>query len=120
LKQAFIIQIRRGLSWEAGTSTTFFNVTIDDLLTQLDKGKNVKAVFFVDDTVLWTPLPKCQEYQLLQIRNEALTTLSDWYKDNAMTINTRKTFYQNFTLRHYQPTIKSITNHLHKHMLQNT
>ena len=36
---------------------------IDDLLlTQLDKVKNVKAVLFVDDTVLCTPLPKCEEY----------------------------------------------------------
>jgi hypothetical protein len=95
-------------------------MTIDDLLTQLGMSKTVKAVLFVDDTVLWTPLPKRQEYHFSQIRNEALTTLSDWYKDNAMTINTRKTFYQSFTLRYYQPTIKSITNHLHKHMLQNT
>jgi hypothetical protein len=93
-------------------------VTIDDLLTQLDEVKNVNAVLFVDDTVLWTPLLKCQEYQFSQIRNEALTTLSDWYKDSTMTINTRKTFYQGFTLRHYVLTIKSIKNHLHKHMLQ--
>jgi len=98
----------------------FFNVIIDNLLTQLDKVKNVKAVLFVDDTVLWTPLPKCQEYQFSQIRNEALTTLSHWYKDNAMTINTRKTFYQSFTLRHYQLIIKSIINHLQKHTVQNT
>jgi hypothetical protein len=55
-------------------------VTINDLLTQLDKVKNVKTVLFVDDTVLWTPLMKCQEYQFPHIRSEALTTLGDWYK----------------------------------------
>lgn len=59
----------------------------------------------MDDIVLGTPLPKCQEYQFSQIRNEALTTLSDWYNENGKTISTRKTFYQIFTLRHYQPTI---------------
>lgn len=55
--------MRRGLSWGAVTSTAFLNVMSDNLLTQLDKGKNVKAVLFVDDTILWTPLLKCQEYQ---------------------------------------------------------
>jgi len=54
-KQAFKIQIKRGLSWVTGTSTAFFfNVTTDDLLTQFDKVKNVKAVLFVDDTSLDT------------------------------------------------------------------
>ena len=119
-KQAFKIQSEEDCPGEQVQALPFFSVMIDDLLTQFDKVKNVKAVLFVDDTALWTQLPKCQEYQFSQIRNEAFTALSDWYKDNAIMINTRKTLYQSFILRHYQPTIKSITNHLHKHMLQNT
>jgi hypothetical protein len=54
------------------TSTTIFNVMINDLLTQLDKIKNVRSAIFVDDLVFWTSLPKYQEHQLSQIMNEAL------------------------------------------------
>jgi hypothetical protein len=72
-------------------------VTIDDLLAQLDKVKNVKAVLFVDDTVLWTPLPKCQEYQFSQKRNIALTSLSDWYKDNKYKENFLPEFHTEIT-----------------------
>jgi hypothetical protein len=32
--------------------------------------------------------------------NEALTALGNWCNENAMTINTEKTFYQIFTLNH--------------------
>ena len=45
---------------------------INDLLTQLDKIKNVRSAIFVDDLVFWTSLPKHQEHQLSQIMNEAL------------------------------------------------
>jgi ribonuclease HI len=98
-------QIRRGLPQGAVTSTTLFNVMINDLPTQLEKIKNVRSALFADDLVIWTSLPKGQEHKLSKIMHEALSTLSNWCKENAMTINTEKTFYQIFTLRHKQPTI---------------
>jgi hypothetical protein len=37
--------------------------------------------------------------------NEASTALSNWCTENAMSINTEKSFYQIFTLSQKQPTI---------------
>jgi hypothetical protein len=36
--------------------------------------------------------------------NEAMTAFGNWCNENAMTINTEKTFYQIFTLNHKKPT----------------
>jgi hypothetical protein len=41
--------ITRGLPQGTATSSTFFHVMINDLLTQTDKIKNVKSPLFVDD-----------------------------------------------------------------------
>jgi hypothetical protein len=101
--QAFKIQIRRRLT--QGACIALFDVMINDLPRHLDKFKNVKTALFVDNTVLWALLPKCQKYQFSQIWNEALTTLSTWCKKNAMTISTQKAFYQIFTVSHKEPTI---------------
>jgi hypothetical protein len=45
-------QIRRGLPQGAATSTTLFNVMIDDLLAQLEKTKNVKSAPFADNVAI--------------------------------------------------------------------
>jgi hypothetical protein len=37
--------------------------------------------------------------------NEALTALSNWCNENAMTINTEEALYQIFILSHKQPTV---------------
>jgi hypothetical protein len=73
--------------------------------TLLEKIKNVRSALLADGLVIWTSLPRHQQHQLSQVMNEALTTLSNWCKENATTINTEKTVYQIFTLRHKQPTI---------------
>jgi trans-2-enoyl-CoA reductase len=77
---------------------------IYDLLAQLGKIKNIKSALFADDLVIWTSLPKRQEYQLSKIMTEVLTALGNWCNENAMTINTEKTFYQIFSLNHKKPT----------------
>jgi hypothetical protein len=45
---------------------------------------------FADDLVIWILLPKHQEHWLSEIMSEALTTLSNWCNEKAMTINTEK------------------------------
>jgi hypothetical protein len=70
---------------------------INDLPAQLGEIKNVKSALFKNDLFIWMSLPK---RQLSKIMNEALTALSNWYNEIAMTINTKKTFYQIFTLSH--------------------
>jgi hypothetical protein len=77
---------------------------IIDLSAWFDKIKNIKSALFADDLVIWISVPKRQEYQLSKIMNEPLTTLGNWRNENAMTINTEKTFYQIFTLNHKKPT----------------
>jgi hypothetical protein len=77
---------------------------ISDLPAWLGKIKNIKSALFADDLVIWTSVPKCQEYQLSKIMNEALTALGNWCNENAMIIDTEKTFYQIFTLNHKNPT----------------
>jgi retron-type reverse transcriptase len=86
-------QTRRGLPQGAVTSTILFNVMINDLTARLCEIKNIKLVLFADDLVIWTSVPKCQECHLSKIMNEALTALDNWCNENAMTINTEKTFY---------------------------
>jgi hypothetical protein len=73
---------------------------INDLPARLGKIKNIKSALFADDLVMWTSVPKRQEYQLSKIRNEALTALGNWCNENAMTIITEKPFYQIFTMNH--------------------
>jgi hypothetical protein len=97
-------QIRRGLPQGAVTSTTLSNVMINDLPAWLGKTKNIKSALFADDVVIWTSVPKRQEYQLSGIMNEAMTALGNWCDKNAMTIDTEKTFCQIFTLNHKKPT----------------
>jgi hypothetical protein len=97
-------QTRRRLPWGAVTCTTFFNVMINDLPAWLGKIKNIKSALFADDLVICTSVPKRQEYQLSKIMNEALTALDNWCNENAMKINTEKTFYQIFTRNHKKPT----------------
>jgi hypothetical protein len=77
---------------------------INNLPAWLGEIKNIKSALFADDLVIWTSVPKCQEYLLSNIINEALTALGNWCNENAMTINTEKTFYQIFTLNHKKPT----------------
>jgi hypothetical protein len=76
---------------------------INDLPVRLGEIKNIKSAVFADDLVIWTSVPKRQEYQFTNIMNEALTALGNWCNENAMTINTEKTFYQIFTLNHKIP-----------------
>jgi predicted DNA-binding protein (MmcQ/YjbR family) len=78
---------------------------INDLPAQMEKTKNVKSALYADDVAIWISLPQCQEHQLSQIINDALTTHSNWCNENAMTINIEKTMYEIFTLSHKQPTI---------------
>jgi hypothetical protein len=73
---------------------------ISDLPAWLGEIKNIKSALFADDLVIWTSVPKRQEYQLSKIMNEALTALDNWCNEDSMTINTEKTFYQIFTLNH--------------------
>lgn len=57
---------------------------------------------FADDIVIWTA-PKNDKIQQssLEIKiNEALKLLGDWAMENNMIINTTKTVYQFFSLRH--------------------
>jgi hypothetical protein len=61
---------------------------INDLPAWLGEIKNIKSALFTDDLVIWTSVPKRQEYQLSKIMNEALTVLGNWCNENAMTINT--------------------------------
>jgi hypothetical protein len=97
-------QTRRGLPQGAVTSTTLFNVMINDLPAQLGEIKNIKSALFADGLVIWTSVTKCQEYQLSKIMNEALIALGNWCNENAMTINTEETFYQIFIMNHKKPT----------------
>jgi hypothetical protein len=60
-------QTRRGLPQGAVTSTTLFNVMINDLSARLGEIKNIKSALFADDLVIWTSVPKRQEYQLSKI-----------------------------------------------------
>jgi hypothetical protein len=78
-------------------------VIINDLPAQSGKIKKIKSALFADDIVIWTSVPKRQEYQLSKIINEALTALDNWCNENAMIINTEKTFYQIFTLNRKKP-----------------
>jgi hypothetical protein len=78
-------QTRRGLPQGAATNTTLFNVMINNLPAQLGKIKNMKSALFADDLVIWTSVPKCQEYQLSKIMNEAPTALGNWCNENAIT-----------------------------------
>jgi hypothetical protein len=91
-------QTRCVLPQGAVTSTTLFNVMINDLPAWLGKIKSIKSALFADDLVIWTSIPKHQEYQLSKIMNEALTAPGNWCNENAITINTEKTFHQIFTL----------------------
>jgi hypothetical protein len=77
---------------------------INNLPARLGKIKNIKSALFADDLVIWTSVPKHQEYQLSKIMNVTMTALGNWCNENAMTINTEKTFYQIFTLNHKKPT----------------
>jgi hypothetical protein len=78
-------QTKRGLPQGAATSTTLFNVMINDLPAW--------SALVAEDLVIWTSVPKRREYQLSKIMNEeALTALGNWCNENAMTVNTEKTF----------------------------
>ena len=98
-------QQRRGLPQGSVMSPSLFNVMINDLPPLLQTSTGIKAALFADDLVLWLSLPKKKEKELSTRMNDTLNILSQWAQENAMTVNTSKTYYQVFTLAHKTPKI---------------
>jgi hypothetical protein len=94
------MQTRSGPPQGAVTRTTLFNVMINKLSAQLGETKNFKSVLLADDLVTSMSLKKHKKRWISKIMTEALTTLSNWRNENAITI---KTFYHIFTQSHNNP-----------------
>ncbi|KAI5717320.1 hypothetical protein M8J77_003824 [Diaphorina citri] len=91
--QSSFKQIHAGLPQGAVSSTTLFNIFINDLLPTLEK-TGVKVAAFADDIVIWK-LGKSKESQQLQRDiNKALQTLSKWCTENLMVVNEATERYQ--------------------------
>ena len=96
-------QSKVGLPQGAASSTTLFNVYINDLSERLKTVKDIKVSIFADDVVIWTSACNRslrQKEKLEQTMNEALEELTAWSSENNMIVNKLKIVYQFFTLKH--------------------
>lgn len=93
---------RVGLPQGSVTSTSLFNAYINDLPGKLKAVKGIQVGMFADDVVIWITGKnnKKQQNNLEHTANEALSVLQEWTIENNMEINTTKTVYQFFSLRH--------------------
>mgnify|MGYP000415626391 CR=1 FL=1 len=96
-------QTRTGLPQGAVSSTTLFNVYVNDLPNELKSIKNIKCAMFADDIVIWTTCKNSarnHNQQLENTINKAAEKLQMWSLENNMEISIPKTNYQYFSLKH--------------------
>ena len=104
-------QLQAGLPQGAVTSCSSINLYINDLVPILTNNKDVHALLYADDLVLWTAAPKAGAKTAIENSlNCALEHLRKWCLENAMTINITKTSCQTFSLCHKQITPNIIYN----------
>ena len=76
------------------TSTTLFNVYINDL-SNIVKHANANIGMYADDIVIWASTKKnAKQHKILE------QTINEWATENNMEINASKTVYQFFSMRH--------------------
>jgi len=116
-------QTRVGLPQGAVTSTTLINTYINNLPNTVKNNKTNMGMY-ANDVVIWTSTKNNakQHETLEQTINSALNSLSMWATDNNMEINTCKTVYQLFSMRHENNNFDLKTNNqkLPKSRAQNT
>ena len=95
-------QTKVGLPQGAVSSTTLFNLYVNDLPKEFKSIENINTCMFADDIIIWTKSrnDKKQQVNLETKINEALTKLQNWAETNNMQINTHKTNYQFFSMKH--------------------
>ena len=105
------------------TSTTLFNVYINDL-SNIVKHANANIGMYADDVVIWasTKNNAKQHKTLEQTMNTSLNSLSKWATENNMEINASKTVYQFFSMPHKNDSfdLKINSQKLPKVRVQNT
>jgi len=94
-------QTEVGLPQGAVTSTTLFNVYINDLPNIVRNTKTNRGMY-ADKVVMWasTKNNAKQHETLEQTINTALNPLSKWVTENNMEISASKTVYLFFSMRH--------------------
>lgn len=89
-------QVKRGLPNGAVSSTTLFNVMINDFWKTLRNIDGIDVILYADDLVI---LVTGIEMNYLQnVMNTALRKLNQWTVENEMVVNLEKTMYQIFSL----------------------
>jgi len=89
-------QTRRGVPQGAVSSTTLFNLMINDLCKLLRMVPGVEVILYADD--LAAIISGILMVDLQERMNEVLKILYRWKKENEMEINTDKTKYQLFSM----------------------
>ena len=95
-------QTQAGLPQGTITSPILFNMYINDLAAKIKENKEVQIGMFADDIVIYTAVTN-KEHNERNIENKlnpSIKHLCEWVENNNMTINTDKTMYQIFSLKH--------------------
>lgn len=91
-------QTKVGLPQGAISSTSLFNIYINNCPNTIRSNNDIKLGMFADDVVIWTSAKNNTKKQELleQTMNTALNNLNSWATEYNMIINTLKTVYQFF------------------------
>lgn len=90
-------QTKRGLPQGSVSSTTLFNIMINDLCSILRQIPGVDVILYADDLVILVSGDSMMNIQTTM--NRALDALKVWTEENEMVINTEKTKFQTFSMR---------------------
>ena len=96
-------QVKRGLPLGSISSTTLFNIMINDLCQTLKKIPGIEVVLNADDLAIIFSNQNKEEIE--KKLNKALESLNEWTVKNEMVINQEKTKFQIFSMSN---TIKTL------------
>ncbi|GIY21598.1 hypothetical protein CDAR_471291 [Caerostris darwini] len=84
------VQLRDALPQGSVTSSTMFNVMINDLICNLTKISGIKCLNFADNIVIYTTSADTTDNEGMTV-NEGMRALKDWCSENVITFNSDKT-----------------------------
>lgn len=89
-------QVKRGLPQGAVSSTTLFNIFLNDLCYKLRSIPGIEIILYADDLAIMVLGDSMKIME--NIMNCALNVLHEWTNENQMEVNTEKTKYQIFSM----------------------
>lgn len=90
-------QMKTGVPQGVVVSPVLLKVIINNL-SELKKINGIKTSLYADNLVVWMLLLKNKHDQLLTKMDEAIIVLQNWSKEDMMTAQKKKTFYEVFFL----------------------